>query len=296
MDHYQVEAFLAVAQTGNITKAARTLYISQPALSHRISTLEEETGSCLISRQKGIRNITLTSEGRSFLPVAQKMQQLFIQSRNLKEHSDMIKLNISAVDSINSYILPEVYKHFMSRALPISLGIHTIHSNEAYRLIDNREIDMAFIALPMYSNKIDTVPVFHEKLCLICSKGRFENEKITPNMLDVKKEILLPLGPHFSVWHDYWFGEESKPMANIDNIGLIENFVAGSDCWAIVPSFSAGCMEKQGRISRHEIENGPTDRICYMLTLPDDETKQYKDIFISDMKSYLSGCEGIEVV
>ena len=296
MDHYQIEAFLAVAQTGNITKAAKALYISQPALSHRISTLEDETGSCLISRQKGIRNITLTNEGRSFLTIAQKMQQLFMQSKNLKAHSDNVKLDISAVDSINSYILPEVYKRFMSRKLPVSLGIHTIHSNEAYRLIESREIDMAFIALPMYSNNIDTEPFFYEKLCLICSKDRFKDEKITPDMLDVKKEIRLPLGPHFSVWHDYWFGENAQSMANIDTIGLIENFVAGSDSWAIVPSFVAGRMEKQGRIERHEIENGPTDRICYMLTLPDDKTKQYKEIFINDMRDFLSDCEGIEVL
>ncbi|MCI1958365.1 MAG: LysR family transcriptional regulator [Clostridia bacterium] len=296
MDNCQIEAFLAVAQTGNITKAANMLYISQPALSHRISTLEEETGSKLITRQKGIRNITLTRDGRSFLSIAQKMQQLFMQSKNLKAHSDMAKFEIAAVDSINSYILPKVYKRFMSRKLPVSLDIHTIHSNEAYKMVENHEISIAFIALPMYSNKIDTEPFFHENLCFICSKGRFKQQKITPDMLDVKKEIILPLGPQFSVWHDYWFGEDARPMAHIDTISLIENFIAGSDNWAVVPYFAAGCMEKLGRISRHEIEDGPKDRVCYMLTLPNDETKQYKEIFVKDMRSYLSECEGIEVL
>lgn len=56
----EIEAFLNIVKYGSITKAAEVLYISQPALSRRIKSLENELQYELFIRQKGIRNIILT--------------------------------------------------------------------------------------------------------------------------------------------------------------------------------------------------------------------------------------------
>lgn len=44
MNQRQIESFLAVAETGNFTRAAERLYISQPAVSKQVLSLEEELG------------------------------------------------------------------------------------------------------------------------------------------------------------------------------------------------------------------------------------------------------------
>ncbi len=59
MTYLEIEAFLAVIEHGTLTQAADHIFISQPALSKRISLLEEELGFRLIERQKGSRSITL---------------------------------------------------------------------------------------------------------------------------------------------------------------------------------------------------------------------------------------------
>ena len=53
--------FLAVAQEGNITRAAESLHIAQPSLSKQLMELEQELGKQLLIRGK--RHITLTEEG-----------------------------------------------------------------------------------------------------------------------------------------------------------------------------------------------------------------------------------------
>lgn len=58
----QLEYFLAIAETGNITKAAARLNISQPPLSLQLKTLEDELGVELFVREK--KKLFITSQGQ----------------------------------------------------------------------------------------------------------------------------------------------------------------------------------------------------------------------------------------
>ena len=78
MTQLEIEAFLNIVKYGSITKAAEVLYISQPALSRRIKSLENELQYELFIRQKGIRNVILTPQGEAFIPIAEKWQQLWL--------------------------------------------------------------------------------------------------------------------------------------------------------------------------------------------------------------------------
>src|SRR4051795_7666399 len=66
----QVEAMIAVARDGQISRAATSLFITQPALTARIHTLEEELGVALFNRSG--RGMELTPAGRAFLPYAER--------------------------------------------------------------------------------------------------------------------------------------------------------------------------------------------------------------------------------
>ena len=65
----QVQAFLEVARTGNVSRAAEGLYVTQPALTARIQALEKELGEALFVRTG--RGVRLTDAGRVFLPCAE---------------------------------------------------------------------------------------------------------------------------------------------------------------------------------------------------------------------------------
>src|SRR5215468_7314916 len=69
MDIDEILAFLAIAELGGFTRAARRLYRSQPAISRRLGLLEQELGAPLFERIRG--SARLTEAGRVFLPHAE---------------------------------------------------------------------------------------------------------------------------------------------------------------------------------------------------------------------------------
>ena len=83
MTELEIDAFLNIVKYGSITKAAEILYISQPALSRRIKSLESELQYKLFIRQKGVRNITLTPQGEAFVLIAEKWKELWLETKDI---------------------------------------------------------------------------------------------------------------------------------------------------------------------------------------------------------------------
>ena len=113
MTQQEIEAFLETVQQGSISAAAETFFITQPALSRRISILEEELGYILFHRRKGSRNVELTEEGKAFLPIARKTLQLWKEAAAVPALIDKAMLNITAVPSITSYVLSGVLRRYL---------------------------------------------------------------------------------------------------------------------------------------------------------------------------------------
>src|SRR5512141_1770237 len=73
MELRQLRYFVAVAEQGNISQAAKRIYLTQPALSRQIKLLEDEIGQCLLERQA--HSIRLTPAGETLLREARVLLQ-----------------------------------------------------------------------------------------------------------------------------------------------------------------------------------------------------------------------------
>lgn len=93
MDIRELRTFIAVAKTGNITRAAEELHISQPALSRQIIKLENELGCKLLER--GSHGISLTNAGHLLLNRARELSDLLDKTETELKTPDVASGEVS---------------------------------------------------------------------------------------------------------------------------------------------------------------------------------------------------------
>jgi DNA-binding transcriptional LysR family regulator len=120
----QVTYFLAVADDGSFTIAARKLRIAQPSLSQQVQALERDLGANLLERTS--RGVRLTAAGREFLPEARAMLAAAQRGRLAVRHAEALEggeLEIATVRSLAVGVLPQLIGSFRSRHPGVSIWL-----------------------------------------------------------------------------------------------------------------------------------------------------------------------------
>ena len=141
--------FYTVANAGNISKAAKELYISQPAISKSIQKLEESLGCKLFSRSS--RGVVLTEEGNLLYGhVRDAFETLTLGEDKLKRSIELGvgHLRIGVSTTLCKYMLLPYLKEFIKRNPHISISINCQSTNETLKLLDDNKIDIGLIGKP----------------------------------------------------------------------------------------------------------------------------------------------------
>ncbi len=187
MDYSKYQYVITVAEMQSISRAARELYISQPALTKYINKLEEDLGVKLFYRN--VIPITLTYAGEIFVSEAKKI--LDIKNRldkELEEICEMKKgrLSIGVSASRGETWLPAMLPVFKKRYPGIELKI--IEGSHMYLEdhIIKGMIDIILTTLPFYSDEIDYQILTEEKIVLIAPAEHplVSNVDLSQNSLD----------------------------------------------------------------------------------------------------------------
>lgn len=141
--------FYTVAKTGNISKAAKELYISQPAISKSIQKLEESVGCKLFARSS--RGVVLTDEGQLlFNHVSEAFETLTIGEEKLKRSIELgvghLKIGVS--NTLCKYLLLPYLKEFIRQKPHITISISCQSTNETLKLLEDNKIDIGLIGRP----------------------------------------------------------------------------------------------------------------------------------------------------
>jgi DNA-binding transcriptional LysR family regulator len=141
--------FYTVASTGNISKAAKELYISQPAISKSIQKLEDSVGCRLFSRSS--RGVVLTDEGKLLYEhVSSAFETLTIGEEKLKRSIELGvgHLSIGVSSTLCKYLLLPYLKEFIRQNPHISISISCQSTNETLKLLEDNKIDIGLIGKP----------------------------------------------------------------------------------------------------------------------------------------------------
>lgn len=177
--------FLAVAEEGNFRRAARSLFLSQPTLSHQIKQLEMQMGAPLFERLS--RTVRLTAAGEVLRKRAVSMLRELDDAR--REISDLMalaggELRIGIVSTVNVAVVPEAVGTFRNSHPKVSVAVKELPMEllEAELLAGNLDLGISF--MPGKSGaRLESEALFTEKLVAVLPGG---------HPLAGKRKITLP--------------------------------------------------------------------------------------------------------
>ena len=141
----KLDTLLLVAEKRNFTRAAQALSLTQPAVSHHISQLEQELGVRLFVRGNG--DLMLTPEGETVLRYVRRMKALEKKmAEELQEAGRRLtRLRIGITHTAESSIVAEVLARYTNENPGISITIITDNINNLYDMLENFELDLAVV-------------------------------------------------------------------------------------------------------------------------------------------------------
>ncbi|MBI4255877.1 MAG: LysR family transcriptional regulator [Candidatus Rokubacteria bacterium] len=167
MEIPQVEAFLAVLTFGGFRRAADALRVTQPAVSARIRALEDSLGVRLFER--GRHGLAPSAAGRALRPHAETLLQSVAHARQAVHDlrpSAGGALQIAAVLSICTYLLPDVLKRFQAAHPKVMITVRSGHSKEVLEMVLRGEAEIG-LARSLHHPEVETLSLRDDPLILV---------------------------------------------------------------------------------------------------------------------------------
>jgi len=149
MDTANLKTFIAAAELASFSLAAEQLYLTQPAVSKRISALESELGTRLFDRIG--RRVSLTEAGRMLLPRARDiLAEIDDSRRQIANLSSEVggRLSIGTSHHIGLHRLPPVLRQFTRRYPQVELDLRFMDSEAACRAVQSGQLELGIVTLP----------------------------------------------------------------------------------------------------------------------------------------------------
>ena len=172
----QYKIFYEVAKAGNISRAAKELYISQPAISKSISKLEDSLGLSLFTRSS--RGVQLTCEGEVlFEHVREAFEALDRGEQELKriQEFDIGHLRIGVSNTLCKYILLPYIKTYVYQYPNMRVTIESQATAQTLARLEQQKIDLGLVAEPSLKKELSFIPVMDIQDIFVATPAYLEN-------------------------------------------------------------------------------------------------------------------------
>jgi len=233
MEFPQLEAFLEAASRGSFRRAAYALYLSQPSVSARIQTLEDEVGVALFHRTA--RGVRLTNMGQVFLPFAQRSMETLRRGREVLESVRQASagiLNMATARVIGTYVLPETLQKFQHLYPETNLHIKVGGSLDVLQMVVDEEVQLG-LARFMQHPDVDALHLYDEEAVLVVHPDHSFAKTGVAAMFAVAQEPLILYDPGDPGSSYFQFinrvcrdaGVTPKVEMNLDSVEAAKNMV-----------------------------------------------------------------------
>ena len=252
----QIEAFVEVARTRTVSRAADTLFVTQPALTARLQRLEQDLGTKLFVRTP--RGMKLTEAGDAFLPHAVKA----LDGRrivNAFERGGAGRLTLGAAPAVSTYVLPRILKRFSISHPRVAVSVRTGHSEEVLELVLREQVEVGLVRELRHPDIVST-PLYEDRVILVVEPGhRFAGrERILLDEISREQLVLFDRTSSYSELTNAVFrgaGVRPEAVMELDNIDAAKKMVQEGFGVALIPYTAVADELDAGLLRRVEIED-----------------------------------------
>ncbi len=228
----QYKIFYEVAKAGNISKAAKELFISQPAISKSISKLEGSLGVSLFTRNS--RGVQLTDEGKLLYNHTKAAFEALLQGeQELKRIKDFHigHLRIGVSNTLCKYILLPYLKGFIEKYPHIKISIESQSTAHTVTMLEQQRIDLGLIAEPSNRRPLLFTPVMEIQDVFVATKSYLNNlylrEGLDADLFQTGNILLLDKNNMTRKYIDEYLNENQitpKQLLEVTTMDLLIEF------------------------------------------------------------------------
>lgn len=180
MNLKQLEAFTKVAECGSFSRAAKTLFLTQPTISAHIASLEKELKVRLFVRNT--KEVSLSEDGKVLYQYARQMIELekTIEQVFLGEDTTETRSITIATSTIpGQYLLPEILAKFTEKYPKEQFVIMEMDSAEVIEKVTSGMADIGFTGTVLEKTHCRYIPFYKDELVMVMPDTPFYRETIT---------------------------------------------------------------------------------------------------------------------
>lgn len=239
----RLNSLLAVTEYKNFTKAAKSLNLTQPAVSQHINQLEQMYGVKIFN--KAGNTIIPTTSGEILIKYARRMKGLCkeLDTKISDEKKFSKSLNVGITHSSEGNIIPLVLAELGNQNDGTTIKFYSDSINNLYEKLLNFEIDLAVVEGKVINSKFSKVLLDTDSLVAVLSKDNPLSQKTVLTLNDLEKEKLILRTSNSATRNLFISQLEDKDMTlddfnvvlEIDNTSAIKDLVSHNIGVSILP-------------------------------------------------------------
>ena len=293
MELYQLEYFKRVVEECNITRAAESLRIAQPALSQQIKKLEAECGTSLLVR--GRKQTIPTPAGQHLYERAQIISDMVDQTLSSIQEMNILKfgtLKIATIPSVSSTLLPSWISEYRNQYPNIDIVLKEGTSAQVEQWIKQSECEIGFSQMPTTIKGIDVIETKIERFVVLLPKSHnFAHEQeISFSKLKSEPMILYRGGrlADFVLGQYHSVGWEPKIICETSELATLRALVSTGIGIAILPELAVLRDNADKSMTHIPMKDKKFKRIIGVIQRKDVDLSAAAKTFVSDAAPFLN--------
>lgn len=239
----QLQAFLAITETGSFGQAAKKCGVTQSTISRQIQSLEQDLGLTLFHRSAQAK---LTMGGEKLLPRAQRICQEWHKAT--KEFAELMagkqpELCIAAIHSVCAHYLPPILQQFCQDYPEVQLRVTALGSDRALKVLRDGLIDVAIVMNNRFltnSAEIELAVLYEEQIDVLMAANHplSKQAQISPLELVKYPQVVFKDGYGMQRLVQQWFDAQNvqfKTAMELNTLDAFRGVIRQGEMIALLP-------------------------------------------------------------